>query len=329
MGFRVSPAWWPILAVISPGMIPWLAVRSRRFRRGQLRAAQVNAERIERASPLDLPALQSLELTVVVEQRQTAGFLGDAAVSYWFRTDRGSLLMDVGHGPDTPTFAHNTRRLGLRLEELDALLISHLHLDHMGGQRAMRAGRVTLPVELLPKTPKPCYVPAECAGYGLQVHRLDRPQGLEAGLASTGPLARMLFYHGWMEEQAVMARLQGKGLAVFTGCGHMTVELLLAMVRRLSSEPLFALGGGLHFPVTRSRTMRYGVQLQQVFGTGKHWRQRITDEDLTRAIQAINQAGPRRVYLSAHDTCDYALRRLSNELDAEVEVLHAGSAYRL
>lgn len=329
MSLRISPGWWPILTVLSPGIIPWLAVRSRRFRRGQPRAAQVNAERMERASPLDLPALQSLELAVVVEQRHATEFLGDAAVSYWFRTDRGALLMDVGYGPATPTFAHNARRLGLRLDDLDALLISHLHLDHMGGQRAMRIGRVTLPPELLPKAPKRCYVPAECTADGLEIHCLDRPRVLEAGLASTGPLARMLFYHGWMEEQAVVARLEGKGLAVFTGCGHMTVEVLLAMVRRLSPEPMYALGGGLHFPVTRSRTMRLGVQLQQVFGTGKHWRQRITDEDLTRAIQAINQAGPRHVYLSAHDTCDHALRRLSNELDAEVEVLHAGSVYRL
>lgn len=329
MGFRISPAWWPVLALLSPGLVPWLAVKSWRFRQGQSQAAQANAERIARASALELPALPRLELTVVVERQHEQGFLGDTAVSYWFCTDAGSLLMDVGYGPATPTFSHNARQLGLSLDHVDALLISHLHLDHMGGLQAMRTGRVTLPDEFLPKTAKRCYVPAGCTGERLEIHPLRGPQVLEAGLASTGPLARMLFYHGLMEEQAVVARLEGKGLAVFTGCGHMTVEVLLAMARRRSNEPLYALGGGLHFPITRSRTVRGGVQLQQIFGTGKSWHQRITDHDLTRTIRAINQAGPRRVLLSAHDTCDHALRRLSSELRAEVEVLRAGALYHL
>ena len=101
------------------------------------------------------------------------------------------------------------------------------------------------------------------------------------------------------------------------------------MVRRLSDEPLYAFGGGLHFPVTRGRGSYAGIQLQMLAGTGgPPWR-RITDDDLTRAITTSNKAAPKRVYLSAHDTGDHARARMKVEIEAEVEVLKAGATYRL
>ena len=130
-------------------------------------------------------------------------------------------------------------------------------------------------------------------------------------------------------EQALLFRLKGKGLVVFTGCGHPTIEVILEMVDRLSNEPLYAVGGGLHFPVTGGRGNRAGIQFQTMIGTGKPPWQRITDEDLSRTIAAINSARPRRVYLSGHDTCDHALDRMMRELDAETEVLEAGATYLL
>jgi 7,8-dihydropterin-6-yl-methyl-4-(beta-D-ribofuranosyl)aminobenzene 5'-phosphate synthase len=65
------------------------------------------------------------------------------------------------------------------------------------------------------------------------------------------------------------------------------------------------------------------------FGTGKPPWQRIHDGDLTKTIELINQAGPSRVLLSAHDTCDHSLVRLCRELTADTEVLQAGGTYRL
>jgi 7,8-dihydropterin-6-yl-methyl-4-(beta-D-ribofuranosyl)aminobenzene 5'-phosphate synthase len=151
---------------------------------------------------------------------------------------------------------------------------------------------------------------------------------LSAGIASTGPLARSLFILGYLEEQAVVARIDGKGLVVITGCGHPGVEVILDMVGRLSDEPLHALVGELHLPVKNGRGRRAGIDLQTVLGTGKPPWRRITVDDLTRAIATINAFGPRRVFLSAHDSGDHALARMGEELDAEVEVLRAGASYR-
>lgn len=330
--FRVSPAWWPALALFSPVIAPWILAKTRRFRQGSEEAERRNKRRIETAEPLDLPSLRFMEITVVVEQEHDEGFLGSPAVSYCLRSDLGSLLMDLGFGSEHPPFVHNVRRLGLSLQDVQAVVISHLHLDHMGGMAAQRRRRICLPDEFATSgdgSSRPCYVPDICSAEGLDICRVEGPRLLEAGMATTGPLARMLFFAGMMEEQALVAHLEGKGLVVLTGCGHPTIEVILRMVRRLSDVPLYAVGGGMHFPVSRSRIRRVGIELQQIFGTGKAVWQRIDDQDLDHTIRVLNEAAPERVYLSAHDTCDYALTRLLHEVDAEIEVLRAGATYEL
>jgi 7,8-dihydropterin-6-yl-methyl-4-(beta-D-ribofuranosyl)aminobenzene 5'-phosphate synthase len=328
MSFRISPAWWPVLAVASPLIGPWLLIKNSRFRENRVRAAELNQERISQAEPLEMPELDYVDLTVLVEWKTEEGFVSDAGVSYLFKTDLGSMLYDVGFGPTRPAFIHNAGKLGFNLDQVEALAISHLHCDHMGGIPAQRSRKVKVPDELMSSELKPCYLPDRAEARGFNAELVEKPQLLTAGIASTGPLARSLFVFGLTEEQALLARVKDKGLVVFTGCGHPTIEVILEMVKRLSSEPLYVVGGGLHFPVTEGRGNRAGIKFQMIIGTGKPSWQRITDEDLSRTITAINSAGPRKVYLSGHDTCDHALERMTKELGAETEVLKAGSTYR-
>jgi 7,8-dihydropterin-6-yl-methyl-4-(beta-D-ribofuranosyl)aminobenzene 5'-phosphate synthase len=328
MAFRISPAWWPALAVASPVIIPWLLVRNRHFQEDRTRVAELNQERINQAELLEMPELDSLEMTVLVEWKAEEGFMGDAGVSYLFKTELGSVLYDVGFGPTRPALTHNAAKLGFHLDQVDALTISHLHGDHMGGIPAQRSRKVRVPNELMSPDLKLCFLPDRAEATGFKAELVERPQLLTAGIASTGPLARSLFMFGFTEEQALLARVKDKGLVVFTGCGHPTIEVVLEMVRRLSSEPLYVIGGGLHFPVTGGRGNRAGIQFQTIIGTGKPPWQRIADEDLSRTIAAINSAGPKRVHLSGHDTCDYSLDRMKKELNAETGVLKAGATYR-
>ncbi|MBN2516080.1 MAG: MBL fold metallo-hydrolase [Deltaproteobacteria bacterium] len=328
MSFRISPLWWPVLAVASPFIGPWLLIKNRRFQENRTRAAELNQERISHAEPLEMPELDYLELTVLVEWKTEEGFVGDAGVSYVFKTELGSMLYDVGFGPTRPALTRNAGKLGFNLDQVEALAISHLHCDHMGGIPAQRSREVTVPDELMSSELKPCFLPYRAEAKGFRAELVERPQLLTAGVASTGPLARSLFMFGLTEEQALLARVKNKGLVVFTGCGHPTIEVILEMVRRLSNEPLYVVGGGFHFPVTEGRGNRAGIQFQTIIGTGKPSWQRITDEDLSRTITAINSASPERVCLSGHDTCDHALDRMKKELKAETEVLKAGATYR-
>jgi 7,8-dihydropterin-6-yl-methyl-4-(beta-D-ribofuranosyl)aminobenzene 5'-phosphate synthase len=329
MNFRVSPVWWPLLAATFPISMPWLAIKALRFDKGKKSVEKLNTDRIESAEPLKLPVLKRMEITVVVEMEAEEGFEKDAGVSYLIKTDRGSLLMDVGFGPERPAFAFNASRLALTTDSIDALVISHPHPDHMGGLAATRAHRVMVPRDFVVGQKKPCYATGSSASEDFNVRSVERPRLLEAGLATTGPLARMDFFFGLIEEQALIAHVEGKGVVILTGCGHPTVEVILKMARRLTTEPVYAIGGGLHFPITKSRGARMGIEFQQVLGTGKPFWQRITDNDLTKTIGTLNDIAPKRLFLSAHDTCDHALARLKKEVTADVEVFRAGATYNL
>ena len=328
MALRVSPRMWPLLALSSPILLPKLIRRNRTFKENRSRAERLNRERIERAESLALPALELLELTVLVEERAGDGFRGDPGVSYLLTTDCGVLLFDVGFGPDSPTLGHNATRLGVDFSAVDAVVISHLHPDHMGGMAAFHAQTVQFPSELQELRGKRCFLPDRAAASELDAEVVESPVLLPAGVGTTGPLARSLFFLGMCEEQALVARLKNKGLVVITGCGHPTVELILKIVRRLSDEPVHAIVGGIHFPVTRSRSQRRGIQVQMFFGTGKPPWQKIRDSDLSHTIDHINQACPASVLLSAHDSCDHALDRLCAELKCNTDVLEAGQTYR-
>ncbi len=329
MLFRISPVWWPGLFLTSPVLVPWLFVKNIRYRENKARADQLNHQRLADAEPLDLPELDFIELTVVVEWRAEPGFVKDAGVSYLFKTNLGTLLFDVGFGPSRPAFSHNAEKLGCHLDQVDALAISHFHCDHMGGLSAQRSRTVAVPETLMPASTIPCLLPETGGAPGFNAQVVTGPRVLAAGIGTTGPLARSLFVMGYMEEQSLVARVRNKGLVVITGCGHPTVEVILAMAGRLCDDPLYCVGGGFHFPVTDGRGSLAGIKFQTFLGTGKPPWQSIENTDLDLTIDAINRAAPARVLLSAHDTCDASLARMEDELGADTRVLRAGKTYRL
>ena len=329
MMLRISPIWWPFLIALSPILIPLLLLKYSRFRKNSLGAASTNESRISRANKIDIVELDFLELTALVEWKAKEGFVSDSGVSYLLKSNLSRMLFDVGFGPARPALTHNASRLKFDMNQVDALTISHLHCDHMGGITAQHSRQVRVPANIMSRDIMPCFLPDTADAQGFHAQVVKNPQMLVPGFVSTGPLSRSLFIFGYTEEQALLALIKGKGLVVITGCGHPAIETILSMARRISEKPIYAICGGLHFPVSRGRGNRAGIQLQTILGTGKPIWKRITDEDLTHTIEAINEAGPERVLLSAHDTCDHSINRMQKELRAKVEVIKAGETYSI
>ncbi|MCG2768727.1 MAG: MBL fold metallo-hydrolase, partial [Anaerolineae bacterium] len=64
------------------------------------------------------------------------GLAVEPGVSYLVRADDTTILFDVGfnvHGEHPSPLLLNMEALGVSLAEIDAIVISHLHEDHVGG----------------------------------------------------------------------------------------------------------------------------------------------------------------------------------------------------
>src|SRR6185437_3424336 len=90
----------------------------------------------------DLGEVDELSVLPLVERLvpDASGLAGEPGVSYLIREGGMRVLFDSGLSGGRPrsALARNAAMLGEGLGNLDAVVISHLHADHVGGVRAMR-----------------------------------------------------------------------------------------------------------------------------------------------------------------------------------------------
>lgn len=79
--------------------------------------------------------IQNLVITQLVENVASApGLLGEHGASLFIEADEQCLLLDTGQGL---TLQQNAARLGIALERVTAVVLSHGHYDHTGGLDAV------------------------------------------------------------------------------------------------------------------------------------------------------------------------------------------------
>ncbi len=130
------------------------------------------------------------------------------------------ILFDAG--PDPSTLIQNAKHLHIPLE-VDHLVISHLHWDHVGGIKAVKAKEVHMPE------------PAEIEN--AKVH--ERGEWIEDFAGVTGAVTNGI------KEQGLLVRGSSKNLLLL-GCSHPgPVKMVKEAMLRLG-ERVNAILGGLH-----------------------------------------------------------------------------------
>jgi 7,8-dihydropterin-6-yl-methyl-4-(beta-D-ribofuranosyl)aminobenzene 5'-phosphate synthase len=243
--------------VLAAGGVAGLAALAGRYAAGAARVGRAWPVQVE-ARLSDLGAVDEVSVLPLVERLvpEGVGLTGEPGVSYLIRAGGMRVLFDSGLSGGRPqsALACNAAMLGAGLGDLDAVVISHLHADHVGGLRAMRRRTFAFAAEPLEPRGVPAYVPTPMRHPRADIAVTVGPRVIGPGMAVLPPLPRMLFWIRYVTEQALVVNVRGFGLVLISGCGHPRIEQILAVTEQVLDVPIRAVVGGLHLPVHAAGT---------------------------------------------------------------------------
>jgi 7,8-dihydropterin-6-yl-methyl-4-(beta-D-ribofuranosyl)aminobenzene 5'-phosphate synthase len=270
---------------------------------------QVQGEQ-ESAAALPVSALGSvhaLKITVLSTMLTDAVGVGEWGFSALVEVDGQRVLFDTGGRPET--VLNNARELGVDLSNVEDVILSHNHWDHV-------TGLVTLRRELSKTNPRA--LSRAHVGRGIFLERLIPPgvrgsdkmtmaevkNGYEAlggkfieyvepkqlftGVWLTGPVPRpfpeknypaMIHYRNpdgnlvlddIPEDQSLVLDTD-KGLVVLTGCGHAGLINILTYARQTvrPGAQVYAALGGFHLFAAKADTLSWTADKLKEFGVAQ------------------------------------------------------------
>lgn len=275
----------------------------------------------------DIGTTQKLTILPLVDWHASRpNLLTDVGVSYLIKTDTTTVLFDTGNNGKklTPSpLEANMAALGVSLDSIKIVMISHAHFDHVGGRKWTRGGLSGTTFGIGNHQPslagKRIVVPIAMTYPGSVPEMTPHPTQLAPGVATIGTIGRQLFA-GWIDEQALAVHVQGRGIVLIVGCGHQTLERILARTEAVFNAPIYGVVGGLHYPVPKGRIMIGGLlDPQRRLASGKGPLAPLTDKDVDAEFAMLTQRKLGLVSIGGHDSSDEVIARARTVF---------GSAYR-
>jgi len=160
------------------------------------------------------------------------------------------ILFDTGEKGEW--LLDNMGSLGIDINKIEAVVISHDHWDHWGGLWDLLAKKVGLKVYACPGFGKEFKERVKKSGG--ELFEADKFKEIAPSIYTTGEIPGA--YHGkYMAEQAIVLETN-KGLTVITGCAHPGILKMVEKVKaKFSDEPIYFVLGGFHLMESDKRAI--------------------------------------------------------------------------
>jgi 7,8-dihydropterin-6-yl-methyl-4-(beta-D-ribofuranosyl)aminobenzene 5'-phosphate synthase len=208
-----------------------------------------------------------MKLTVIYDNEAKEGLNSGWGFSCLIETAEHNILFDAGW--DGHVLQANMEKLGFSPDDIDILVLSHQHWDHIGGVPTFLNMKsdvdVFIPASFSPNLKREISTrrkhpdtPAAHSETDIlkspRLHEIKSPQEICMGVCTTGELGKEI------KEQSLVLD-SGKGLYVITGCAHPGLSVILGAAS--SFGRVIGIIGGLH------DSQEYGLfKSMQLIGAG-------------------------------------------------------------
>jgi len=169
-----------------------------------------------------------------------------------------NVLFDTG--ADSPTLLSNMEKLGIDPQEIEIVVLSHIHGDHVNGLWGLleRNGEVKV---YIPDS-FPDSFREKIKSYGASYQNVKGPTQIREGVYSTGELGIFI------KEQALVVKTE-KGLVVLTGCAHPGVVNMVRKAKEFVGDEVCLVMGGFHLGGTPDSEIEEIIKDFQQLGIDK------------------------------------------------------------
>lgn len=147
-----------------------------------------------------------------------------------------NILFDTG--ADSETLLFNMEKKEIDPKEINLIVLSHIHGDHVGGLEGIlkRNGKVKVYIP----TSFPDSLRQKIKSYGGEYIDVKNSMEISEGVYSTGEMGT------WIKEQSLIVNTE-KGLILITGCAHPGVVNIIEKAKEMFPEKnVFLVLGGFH-----------------------------------------------------------------------------------
>ena len=186
-------------------------------------------------------ALENLNITIIYDNNHYKNGLKTAwGFSCIIKGTEKNILFDTGG--DGSILLANLKELDINPEEIELVVLSHIHNDHVGG--------LTDLLEINPELT--IYLPASFPGnfkknigkYGAKTFDVREPVEISRGTYSTGELGTHII------EQSLIIHAK-KGMILITGCAHPGIITIAKKAKDLFKKDILLALGGFHLASER------------------------------------------------------------------------------
>ena len=182
-------------------------------------------------------SINKLSITVIYDNNPyTEGLRAEWGLSCLVRGSERTILFDTG-GKGSSLLA-NMHELGINPREIDTVVLSHIHNDHVGGLIEFIEKNEQVTVYL------PMSFPQEFKDHlmsaGIRIVEVHGATKICDGVYTTGELGAAI------KEQSLIVHTTN-GMIVITGCAHPGIVAILKRAKDLIKDDILLAMGGFHF----------------------------------------------------------------------------------